>query len=148
MALPDRIMPLCDLLLGAAHADQQFKDREREEVRDMLADLSGAKLTAELEQRIEKFDPKTFDLAKTAAAFKEDDADDKRRLLFLVAAINEADEELDMAEDEYLRALAAALELPASALEGMTVDIEVEELRQDFAKVRKGPPPPPGKKSS
>jgi hypothetical protein len=113
----------------------------------VLADLSGSKLTKELEDRIATFDPAAFDLATTAAEFAGDDADDKRRLLFLVAAVNDADDEVDFAEDEYLRALAAALHLPASALEGLTVDIEVEELREDFAKVRKGPPPPPGKQA-
>ena len=146
MALPDRIIPLCDLLLGAAHSDNQFKDREREEVREMLADLIGGKLTTELEQRIATFDPAKFDLAKTAGEFRTDDVDDRRRLVFLVAAINDADDEIDFAEDEYLRALAIALDLPASALAGLTVDVEIEDLRQDFAKVRKGPPPPPGKK--
>ena len=148
MTASDRIVPICDLLLGAAYADDVFKDREREEVREMLADLSGAKLTPELEQRIAKFDPKAFDLKKTAAVFKADDADDRRRLLFLVAAINDADEEVDRAEDEYLRALAAALDLPASALEGLVVDVEVEELREEFVKVRKQPPPPPKKGGS
>lgn len=133
--------------MGAAYADQEFKDRERDEVREMLADLSGAKLTPELETRIKNFDPKTFDLAKTAAAFKSDTEDERRRLLFLVAAINDADEEVDFAEDEYLRKLAQALSLPASALEGMTIDVEVEELREDFQKIRKGPPPVPGKKT-
>jgi hypothetical protein len=33
--------------------------------------------------------------------------------------------------------------LPASALEGMTVEVETEELKPMFEKVRKGPPPPP-----
>src|SRR5436305_190982 len=61
MALPDRIEPLCDLLLGAAHADADFKDRERDEVRGLLEDLAG-KLTPELEARIDKFDPKSFDM--------------------------------------------------------------------------------------
>jgi uncharacterized tellurite resistance protein B-like protein len=148
MALPDRIVPLCDLLLGAAHADKQFKDREREEVRGMLADLSGGKLSTELEARIDTFDPADFDLAATAAAFRTDSADDRRRLLFLVAAINEADEEIDLAEDEYLRALAKALDLGADALQGLTVDVEIEDLREDFEKVRKGPPPPPGKRAA
>ena len=146
MSLDDRIAPLCDLLMGAAYADEEFKDREREEVREMLADLSGSKLTAELEDQIKKFDPKKFDLAKTAAAFKGDSEDDRRRLLFLVAAINDADEEIDFAEDEYLRSLAAALGLPKTALEGLAIDVEVEELRADFQRVRKGPPPPPTKK--
>jgi uncharacterized tellurite resistance protein B-like protein len=146
MALDDRIGPICDLLMGAAYADKEFKDREREEVREMLADLSGAKLTTELEDRIKKFDPKAFDLTRTAAAFKTDTEDERRRLLFLVAAINDADEEVDFAEDEYLRSLATALDLPTSALKGMTIDVEVEELREDFQKVRKGPPPPPPSK--
>lgn len=148
MSLDDRIVPICDLLLGAAYADNEFKDREREEVREMLADLSGSKLTKELEDRIATFDPKQFDLTATAAAFTSDSEDERRRLLFLVAAINDADEEVDFAEDEYLRALAKALALPTSALEGMIIDVEVEELREDFQKVRKGPPPLPKKDAS
>lgn len=143
MALPDRILPLCDLLLGAAHADRQFKDRERDEVRDMLADLTGAAPTKELEDRIAKFDPARFDLAATAAAFRTDPLDDRRRLLYLVAAVHEADDELDLAEDEYLRALAAALDMPAGSLAGMTLEVEVEVLRDSLTKIRKGPPPPP-----
>jgi len=134
--------------MGAAYADKELKDREREEVREMLADLSGSKLTTELEDRIKKFDPKAFDLDKTAAEFKSDTEDERRRLLFLVAAINDADEEVDFAEDDYLRSLAKALGLPTSALEGMTIDVEVEELREDFQKVRKGPPPLPTKKNT
>lgn len=146
MALTDRIAPLCDLLLGAAYADLELKDAEDDAVRSMLTDLSGAELTTELEHRIGSFDPATFDLAATAAAFKTDPADDRRRLLFLVAAINDVDDELDFAEDEYLRALCAALDLPASALDGLKLEFEVEDLREDFAKVRRGPPPLPGKR--
>jgi uncharacterized membrane protein YebE (DUF533 family) len=144
MALPDRIEPLCDLLLGAAHADSEFKDRERDEVRGLLEDLAGS-ISKDIEARIAKFDPKKFDLAKAAAPFKDDPDDDKKRVLFLVAAINDADDEVDFAEDEYLRALAKALDLPASALAGMTVDVE-EDLQETFEKVRTPPPPPPKKK--
>lgn len=146
MMANDRMHALCDVLLGAAYADARLESRERDEIREILADLSGAKLTPELERRIDTFDPTTFDLARTLAVFQGDDVDGRRRLLFLVAAINEADDELDIAEDEYLRALAAALDLPASALEGLTLDVEIEELREDFAKIRKQPPPPPTKK--
>ena len=143
MALPDRILPLCDLLLGAAYADQQFKDREREEVRALLAELTGAAPTKEIEQRIAAFDPARFQLAATAAEFRRDPEEDRRRLLELVVAVHDADDELDFAEDEYLRALAGALDLPASALAGLTVDMEIEEMRDSLTKIRKGPPPPP-----
>src|SRR4051794_10507422 len=98
MTATDRILPLCDVLLGAAHADARFEDRERAEIREMLADLAGAKLSPEIEARIAAFDPRACDLAKTAAVFKNDDPDERRRLLFLVAAVNASDDELDLAE--------------------------------------------------
>lgn len=152
MALTDRIAPLCDLLLGAAYADRELKDVEDDELRAMLVDLSGAELSTELEARIASFDPEKFDVTAAAAAFKDDPADDRRRLLFLVAAINEADDEIDLAEDDYLRALCKALDLPDEALAGLTVELlEVEEapdLRADFAKVRRGPPPVPRRDGS
>ena len=148
MALPDRLSPLCDLLLGAAYADDVFVNREREEVQGMLEDLAGGTLPPELADRIALFDPKKFDLTKTAAAFVDDPEDDRKRVLFLVAAINEADDEIDFAEDDYLRALCKALKLPDAALTGMTIDVEIEDLREDFDKVKKGPPPPPRKGAS
>lgn len=141
MSLQDRIGPLCDLLLGAAYADDEFKDREREEVRGLLEDLGG--LDADIGKRIDAFDPKKHDIAKSCAAFTGDSDDDRRKVLFLVAAINDADEEVDFAEDDYLRAVATALKLPSSALDGMTIDVELDEIQVTFDEVRKGPPPPP-----
>ena len=52
MSLPDRLVPLCDLLLGAAHADNDFKDHEDEAVRQTLVELTGADLSTELETQI------------------------------------------------------------------------------------------------
>lgn len=143
MALTDRIGPICDLLLGAAYADQLFKDRERVEVREMLAELLGTAITPALDERIASFTPASFDVAKTAAVFADDPEEDRMRLLHLVSAIHDVDEEIDMREDDYLRALGTALALPASALEGLTVHIEVTELRGNLEKARTGPPPPP-----
>jgi hypothetical protein len=54
--------------------------------------------------------------------------------------VNESDEEIDFSEDDYLRALAKALGLPDSALQGLTIEMDLDE---SFAQVRKGPPPPP-----
>jgi|ERR1700733_5334804 len=142
MAISDRILPLCDVLMGAAYADKNLRDQERDEVRALLEELGG-ELPVEAEQRIASFDPKKFDLVTAALPFKADTADERRKLLFLVSAVIEADEEIDFAEDDYLRALAKALGLPASALAGLTVDIEAEDLKETFAAVRKGPPPPP-----
>lgn len=146
MAPPDRILPLCDVLLGAAYADNQLADTERAEIRALLAELAG-KLTPEIEARINKFDPKKFDLAAAVAPFKADSEDERKKLLFLVSTVIEADEEIDFSEDDYLRALAKALALPPSALEGLTVEVETEDLKQAFETVRKGPPPPPNSKA-
>lgn len=143
----DRILPLSELLLGAAYADKELKDQERDEVRSLLQGLAGD-LSAEVDDKIKSFDPDTFDLKASAAIFKDDSEDERKKLLYLVAAVNEADDELDFAEDDYLRALADALGLPASALEGLTVEIETEELKETFqAVVKKGPPPPPPPKA-
>jgi len=138
----DRILPLCELLLGAAYADKELKDQEKDEVRALLEGLAG-ELSTEVELKISSFDPATFDLAASTAPFASDPEDDRKKLLYLVAAVNEADEELDLSEDDYLRALATALHMPSSALEGLTIEIETEELKETFKQVRKGPPPPP-----
>ena len=145
MAISDRILPLCDLLLGAAYADQQLAPEEREEVIGMLSDMAGG-LPAEAEARIAAFDAGNFDLKATAGVFRSDPEDERRKLLYLVSAVIEADNEIDLAEDDYLRALAEALALPPAALDGLTVDVEAEELQETFAAVRRGPPPPPPKK--
>lgn len=141
--MADRTMAICDLLLGAAYADEQFTDHERETVRELLGDLCGATdLPSEIEARIELFDPKTFDMDKTCAAFQSDSEDDRRKLLHLISAVHEADEELDFAEDDYVRAVADALQLPEETLNGIAVDFEVEELKEEFDHLRKASPPP------
>jgi uncharacterized tellurite resistance protein B-like protein len=147
MAMVDRLLPLCDVLLGAAHADQQLRDVEQDEIRALLEEIAGD-LTIEVEARINQFDPKQFDLAAAAAPFRNDSDEDRRKLLVLVSAVIDADDEVDLAEDQYLRDLAKALGLPASALSGLTVEVETEELQQVFTQVRKGPPPVPKAASS
>lgn len=145
MAITDRILPLTDLLLGAAYADQELKDQERDCVRELLEELAG-ELPVDVELRLTAFDPAKFDLEASAAAFRGDSEDDRKKLLHLVSAVNEADEEIDFSEDDYLRSLGKALGLPPKALEGLAVEIESADLDESFAAVRKVPPPPPKKK--
>lgn len=146
METMDRILPLCDLLLGAAYADGRLEKVEQETVRDTLLDLLNAQvLPEEVESWINGFDPDTFVLDDSAAAFKDDPLDERKKVLYLVEAIHDADDELDLAEDAYLQALAKALDVPAEALQGMTGTFELEELRTNLAQVRKGPPPIPAR---
>jgi len=144
MASPDRTLAICDLLLGAAHADSTFHERERERVRELLAELEGSKaLAAEVEARIGAFSPAGFDLARAAAGFVGDSLEEKRALVRLIGAVHDADEELDLAEDDYLHELAAAIELPEEELSGLALDFEVEELRDGFTRLKNVPPPIP-----
>jgi uncharacterized tellurite resistance protein B-like protein len=146
MASPDRdrTLAICDLLLGAAHADSHFHDQERRRVRELLTELHGGALPPEVETRIGSFGAAGFDLARAAAAFLGDPIEEKRKLLHLVAAIHDADEELDLDEDEYLRSLGSALGMGADDLRGLVLEFEVEELRDSFTRLRKQPPPIPG----
>ncbi|HEY4243160.1 MAG TPA: TerB family tellurite resistance protein [Kofleriaceae bacterium] len=135
MALTDHLDALADLLLGAAHADENFADSEQDEVRAILEDYAG-ELTAAVEKKLVSFDPEKYDLVKTAAAFAKESEDDRRNVLILVAQVTDADSEVDFAEDDYLREVCEALHLPKAALNGLTIDV-----------VTDGPPPPPPRKS-
>lgn len=142
MVTSDRIYPLCELLLGAAYADAELHDREKTEIRALMTELTGEP-RVEVEACIAAFEPERFDMEATARNFRDDPDADRRRLLRLVSTVSEADDVLDLAENEYLRALATALALPPSALEGLTIDVDFEEIKDTFEAVRKGPPPTP-----
>jgi uncharacterized membrane protein YebE (DUF533 family) len=142
MVISDRLFPLCELLLAAAYADDELDASEKTEIRALMAELAG-EMRVEVEACIASFEPSRFDLKATASAFRGDPEPDRRKLLLLVSKVTEADDESHFAENDYLRALAAALALPASALEGLTVELEVEEIKETFHAVRKGPPPVP-----
>ena len=142
----DRILPLCDLLLGAAYADGRLESVEQDTVRDTLLDLMNVKeLPDEVESWINGFDPETFVLEDSASAFADDSVDDRKKVLYLVEAIHEADDELDLAEDAYLQALAKALAVPPEVVKSLSGTFQTEELRTSLQQLRKGPPPIPKK---
>jgi uncharacterized tellurite resistance protein B-like protein len=141
--MQDRIINICDLLLGAAYADKVFVDREKETLYELLGKLIEGDLPAGLKARIDHFDPEGFDVTEHAGSFASDTLEDKTKLLELVAAIHAADEEFDFAEDEYLRKLGESLNMPQEVLSRFTLDIEIEELKDDLSRLRKSPPPLP-----
>ncbi len=143
----DRLLPLCDILLAAAHADGRKDDREDDVVRELLAELVEGELPIEVELRLASFDPTAFDLARAVAPFAGDSQDDRKRLVYLVDAVLEADDQHDLAESTFLGALARALAVPADQLAGLTLEVEVAELKQALAVVRRGPPPIPGRRT-
>jgi uncharacterized tellurite resistance protein B-like protein len=135
--IEDRIMVITDLLLGAAHADDKLAGQEEAAVRRLLGELlGGAALPAAVDARIKAFPAGTFDLAATAADFAKDAPIQKRKLLELVAAVNDADDELDLGEDEYLVKLAKALGMAPSEYADLALDVEVESLKASLTTLR------------
>jgi uncharacterized membrane protein YebE (DUF533 family) len=142
MSNSDRIFPLCELLLGAAYADGQFHKQEKTEIRALLTELAG-EMRVEVEACIASFEPDKFKLESIIGVFRDDSEEERKKLLLLASTVIEADDEIDLSENAYLRDLAIALALPKSALDGLVVDVEIEEVKETFNAVRKGPPPIP-----
>jgi uncharacterized tellurite resistance protein B-like protein len=142
LSTSDRIFPLCELLMGAAYADGALHPRETTEIRALLVELAG-ELRVEVEACIASFEPEKFQPSSVLAGFRDDPEEERKRLLLLVSTVIEADDEIDLSENEYLRQVAEGLGLPKSAIEGLVVDVEIEEVKETFQKVRRGPPPVP-----
>jgi len=142
--MDDRMGWICDLLLAAAYADEEFHERERTIIAELVAKLLDAEaLPGEVEARIEAFDPKGFDARLCAERFKDDSLEDKLELLGLVVAVHEADDEYDFAEDDFVRQIGHALGLADADLEGLVIEYEVAKLRDSLSKLRATPPPVP-----
>ncbi|MEC7519179.1 MAG: TerB family tellurite resistance protein [Myxococcota bacterium] len=144
MKVRDRILVITELFLGALWADEEFTEDEQRAVRKLLADLmlcTPDTLPANVEERIQSFDPLAFDIDAAAKDFEADPPMAKRRLLELVGKMVDADGVMDMKEDEYLRRLAKALDMEYSEYSDLVLDYEIEELRESFEALRTPPPP-------
>lgn len=153
--MKDRIQIVADILMGAAYADQTLAGDERASVRELLRNLLETdSLPMDLDFHIDEFSPQRFDLNQAAGAFASDSDETKRRLLELVAAVHGADQEFDLAEDEYLHRIGEALGLPHSAYKDMIVsvvdevhladDLKTVRFAEEDAQARPPMPPPPG----
>lgn len=137
--MQDRIFIIADLLMGAAHADQQLTGAEKAQVRKLLREiLNTSQLPLDLDFRIEEFDPARFDLGAAAAAFVDDPPELKRKLLDLLAAVHATDEEFDLAEDAYLRRVGLAIGLAEERFRDLVaVVIDERNLSQEMEMLRR-----------
>jgi len=118
------IETITGLLLGAAYADKRLEGQEIDQIRSLLLRLLGAEqLPSSCADQIATFNPAKFDAASAAASLQDLDEGDRRKILEMVAAVHEADDEIDLDEDEYLRTVAKGLGIPAAGL-----SIAFEEL--------------------
>lgn len=141
------LLVVTDILLGAAHADGTSDGTEVMAVRDLMKELHGGKdLPADVEARITGFDAKKFSLEASAAEFVKTSKLEKRKLLELCCTIRDADEEIDFAEDEYIKSLGKALGMKASEFADLTLDYEVEAVAASLGTKSMPPKPPPAAK--
>lgn len=135
--LASRIGLLTDIFLGAAFADAQLLDQERGYVRSVVMDLLATKfMPPELEERIAKFNPASFDLSAAAADFVREPPMSRRRLLELVAYVTLSDGAQSPEEDAYLRKLGHALGLePKEYADLCREKLHLRESFTDLARV-------------
>lgn len=127
--MKERINTVADLLMAAAHADCRLEGVEQSAVRRLLRSLVDAEeLPADLEQRLQAFQPGAFDVAQAGAAFAADPPATKRQLLELLANVHGADEEYDLAEDELVHQLGKAMGLDEGTYRDLVANV-VEEIQ-------------------
>lgn len=129
MAIKDHIPTITDLLLGAAYADHRLEGQETDKIRTILSKLSGNKRLADsVEERFKSFSPAAFDV-EAAGKRLSHLGDDRRKILEMIAAVHESDEEIDLTEDRYLRRAAEGMGVPNKELDDLVVDFqEIDEL--------------------
>lgn len=115
------------LLLGAAYADKRLEGAEVARIEQILRQVLGGEPGAEQTELLRSFSPAAFNVHSTAAMLTGLDPADKRKLLELIASVNDADDELDLAEDAYLRHVAIGMGVDESEIADLTLDVLDDE---------------------
>jgi uncharacterized tellurite resistance protein B-like protein len=126
--MKQHIDTITQLLLGAAYADKRLAGEEVARIRAILRQiLGGGELDDAREAALGSFNPAGFNVHAAAASLRHLGDEDKRTLLELIASVNDADDELDLAEDTYLRHVATGL----GVSEDRFADLALEVLDED-----------------
>jgi uncharacterized tellurite resistance protein B-like protein len=135
---------IADLLMGAAHADKHLDGREYGVVMKLLAQVMDLKeLPDEMINRLDNFAPNNFNPVDATKSLGLAEDEEKRKLIELIAAVTEADEVLDLDENEYLEKVAGALDLSRPSYSDLTVEIlSVDNLKAAGKKLIMPPPIP------
>jgi uncharacterized tellurite resistance protein B-like protein len=119
---------ITDLLLGAAYADKRLEGDELASISKMLCKLLGTEtLPGAQNERIAGFNPAKFDVKAAAGRLRFESAENKRTVIELVASVSESDDEIDMAEDAYLRKVASGLGMSDADIKDLTIEVLEDE---------------------
>lgn len=129
-----QVCHVAELLLGAAHADDDFDGHEAEAIGDILRSLvPGGELPVEVTRHLASFDLDEFDAEATCSHFAQLDEAARQGILSLVVKVTEADGVHDLSESDYIHRIAEAFGVDQTHYSQFTVDIiEIEHT----------PPPP------
>ncbi len=131
--MKEHIDTITDLMLGAAYADKRLEGRELDAIRSMVVKLLGSPaLPQAQENRIKGFNPARFDAQVAAGSLRGLSDEQKHKVLELVVSVTDSDDELDLAEDAYVRKVGEGLGLPAEALEGLTLEVLEDDELEGF----------------
>jgi uncharacterized tellurite resistance protein B-like protein len=126
--MKQHVETITQLLLGAAYADKRLAGAEVTRIRAILTQiLGGSALDPRHEEALASFNPAAFNVHASAASLQGLDSRDKRTLLELIASVNDADDELDLAEDTYLRNVALGFGVPESEFTDLALEVLAED---------------------
>ena len=122
--MKEHIDTITDLLLGAAYADKRLEGDEIDAITKLICKLLGTDGLPDAQAaQLKGFNPAKFDVAAAGSALSSLSGDDKKRVLDLIASVNESDEVIDLDEDAYLRKVASALGVDDAALAEHAIEI-------------------------
>lgn len=127
--MKEHVETITNLLLGAAYADKRLQGDEVASIRKLLTTLLGVDtLPGAQSDQIASFSPARFNPEEAAASLKVLSAEDRRRVVDMIVAVHESDEELDLAEDAYLERVAKGIGLSDDEIGELTLEVEIEDL--------------------
>ncbi len=128
---------IADLLMAAAYADGQLDGIEVKTVLSIVVELlDGGDVPAALIERLNAFDPASFELEAACAGLGLTEREQKRALLGLLARISEADEIHDLDEGAFICQVAEQIDADEAIIEGLAGAVSVAPSPK--------PPPVPG----
>ena len=132
--MKQHIDTITDLLLGAAYADKRLEGDEIDAITTKLCKILGTDSLPDAQgARLKSFNPAKFDADTAAASLESETTEHKRKILELIASINESDDEIDMDEDAYLRKVAAGMGMSEAQISDLTIEmIEEDDLEHFF----------------
>ena len=126
--MKEHIDTITDLLLGAAYADKRLEGDELSAITKMICKLLSTDSLPEAQSaRISAFNPAKFDVNAAGAVLSSLSEVDKKKVIELIASVNESDEVIDFDEDAYLRKAAGALGVSDEAIDEHAIEILSED---------------------